>query len=121
MEGDAEPRVGADAEGKERVPANESRARWYRMSGTIGGAPAAIVSFGHPDNFRAPQPIRVNPDDPMVCWAPSQLGEWEIEPGKPYVARYRFAVWDEAPAVEEIERLWGDYAEPVRASLKARP
>jgi hypothetical protein len=84
----------------------------------VGGEPASIVVLGHPDNLRAPQPMRVNPDDPFICWAPSQLGDWAIEPGKPYVSRYRFAVFDDAPEVAEIERLWADYAEPVKATLR---
>jgi hypothetical protein len=106
------------SEGKDRAAANESRGRWYRVSGTVDGGPASIVVFSHPENFRSPQPMRVNPDDPFICWAPPQLGEWSIEPGQPYVSRYRFAVWDEAPDVAEIERLWNDYAEPVKAALR---
>ena len=106
------------SEGKDRLAANETRARWYRMSGLVDGKPAAVVSFGHPENFRAPQPLRVNPDDPMVCWTPSQLGEWEIKPGEPYVSRYRFAVFGTVPEVPEIERLWNDYADPVKVVVK---
>jgi len=34
--------------------------------------------------FRAPQPMR-RIDEPFFCFAPSQLGDWEISPGKPYV------------------------------------
>jgi hypothetical protein len=106
------------SEGKTRADGNETRARWYRVSGTVGGKPVAIVSYGHPENFRAPQPLRLNPTDPFFCWAPSQLGDWAINPGKSYISRYRFAVWDEAPEVPEIERLWKDYAEAVTVIVK---
>jgi hypothetical protein len=106
------------SEGKDRKDANESRGRWYRISGLVEGKPAAFVSFSHPGNFRFPQPMRVNPDDPFICWAPSQLGEWEIKPGEPYVSRYRFAVFASVPEVPEIERLWNDYAEPAKVTVK---
>jgi len=106
------------SEGKDRAAANETQARWYRMSGELDGKPAAFVSFSHPSNFRAPVPLRVNPDDPFICWSPSQLGEWSIEPGKPYVARYRFAVFSAVPDVAEIERLWNDYAEPPKVTVR---
>ena len=106
------------SEGKDRAAANETRGRWVRASGPIDGKPAAIVLFGSPENFRAPQPMRVNPDDPFVCWAPSQLGDWEIAPGTPYVSRYRFAVFSAVPEVAEIERLWNDYADPPKVSVK---
>jgi hypothetical protein len=106
------------SEGKERANGNETQARWYRMSGELDGKPAALVSFGHPSNFRAPQPMRINPDDPFICWSPSQLGDWAIEPGQPYVARYRFAVFSNVPDVGEIERLWNDYAEPPKVTVR---
>jgi hypothetical protein len=106
------------SEGRTRANGNESRARWIRISGTLGGQPAAMVLFGHPGNFRAPQPLRINPDDPFFCFAPSQLGNWAILPAQPYVMRYRFAVYDEAPAIAEIERLWNDYAQPPTVTVR---
>jgi hypothetical protein len=106
------------SEGKDRESGNGAQARWCRMSGNVDGRPAAIVLYGHPSNFRAPQPVRINPDQPFFCWAPPVLGRFEIKPGEPYVARYRFAVFGRVPEVPEIERLWSDYAEPPKVSLK---
>jgi hypothetical protein len=106
------------SEGRNRGNGDGTRARWIRISGTLGGQPAAIVIYGHPANFRAPQPLRVNPTDPFFCFAPSKLGDWSIVPGVPYLMRYRFAVYDEAPAVAEIERLWNDYADPPRVTVR---
>ena len=106
------------SEGKTRSNGDGTRARWIRVSGTLGGQPAALVIYGHPANFRAPQPLRVNPTDPFFCYAPSKLGNWQINPGQPYLMRYRFAVYDEAPAVPEIERLWNDYAVPPAVTVR---
>jgi len=44
--------------------------------------------------FRAPQTAADSPDRAVPLFSPSQLGDWAIEPGKPYVARYRFIVAD---------------------------
>jgi hypothetical protein len=105
------------SEGKTGVDGNTTRARWCHVGGDIDGKAAGLAIFCHPDNFRFPQPIRVHPHEPFFCFVPSQLGEWRIEPGMPYVARYRFVVADGDPEPKEIERLWRDYAEPVSVLL----
>jgi hypothetical protein len=96
----------------DRVKGNETRARWCHISGDVDGARAGVAILCHPDNFRAPQPMRLHPTEPFFCFAPSQLGDWEISPGKPYVSRYRFIVADGPPDRAELERLWNDYAHP---------
>lgn len=97
----------------DRVKANATRARWCYVGGLVDGGPSGVAILGHPGNFRFPEPIRMHPGEPFFCFAPSQLGEWRIEPGKAHVARYRFVVFDGAPDRELIERWWRDYAEPV--------
>jgi hypothetical protein len=99
----------------DRVKANETRAKWCHVGGDVDGKPAGIAILCHPDNFRFPQPIRIHPTEPFFCYAPSQLGEWKIEPGKPYVAKYRFVVSDGPADAEQIERMWKEYAEPAKA------
>ncbi len=105
------------SEGKSRVDGNETTARWALMTGALGGRPASIGFLCHPSNFRFPQPIRIHPSEPFFNWAPSQGGDFTIEPGKPYVSRYRFVVADEALGVDEMNALWKAYAEPT-ATLK---
>jgi hypothetical protein len=34
------------------------------------------------------------------------------------VARYRFAVFSNVPDVGEVERLWNDYAEPPKVTVR---
>jgi len=95
-----------------RVAANGTRARWYWVGGNVDGALAGIAVLGHPGNFRAPEPLRVHPKEPFVCWAPSHLGNWSLEPGKVHIARYRFVVFDGTPDAAILNRLWADFAEP---------
>ena len=106
------------SEGKTRENGNETRAKWCHVGGLVDGKPAGVAILCHPDNFRFPQPVRLHPDEPFFCFAPSQLGDWSIEPGKPYVAKYRFVVSDGEPDAAEIERLWRDYASPVKVTVQ---
>ncbi len=100
------------SEGKTRADGNGTVARWCRMSGTVDGKARSIVFYGHPGNFRAPQNTRLHPTEPFFCYCPAVPGDFSIEPGKPYVSRYRYSVHEGEPSVEAIERIWTDYAEP---------
>ena len=105
------------SEGKDRSNGHGTRARWCHIGGRIDGQLAGIAILDHPTNFRAPQAMRINPDQPFFCYSPSLIGDWKIEPGKPYVSRYRFIVYDGAPDKHELDRLWNDYADPVNATI----
>jgi hypothetical protein len=61
--------------------------------------------------------MRINPDDPFFNFAPTQLGPFEIKPGQPYVARYRYVVSDGPPDPKELDRLWNDYANPPQVTV----
>jgi hypothetical protein len=98
--------------GKTRQDGNHTRARWVITHGRSEGQAAAVVVMGHPDNFRAPQHVRLHPTKPYFCYAPMVLGTFEIEPGMPYVSRYRYATYDGMPDAPLADRLWRDLAEP---------
>ncbi len=100
------------SEGKTRANGHETRARWCHVGGKVDGKLAGIAILDHPSNFRAPQPMRIHPCNPFFCYAPVQLGELTIEPGKPYDARYRFVTSDGPPDANQIDRLWNDFAHP---------
>lgn len=110
--GETLPRILTSEGVTNRIEANETRARWVRLSGEIDGKAAGVALLCHPGNFRAPQPIRMHPKEPFLCYAPSQLGDWSIEPGSEYVSRYRIVVFDGKLEAVELERLWNDYAHP---------
>lgn len=98
------------SEGKTRKDGNETPARWCWVGGPVDGAACGVAILCHPSNFRAPQPVRLHPTEPFFCYAPQQGGEFTIEPGKPYVARYRFVVADGEPDRALIERMYDDFA-----------
>lgn len=105
------------SEGKDRATGHATRARWCHIGGRVDGQLAGVAILDHPGNFRAPQPMRINPDQPFFNYAPSQMGEFKIEPGKPYVSRYRFIVYDGPPDKDELDRLWNDYANPPQVTV----
>jgi len=105
------------SEGKDRTSGHGTRARWCHIGGRVDGQLAGIAILCHPDNFRAPQPMRIHPDEPFFNFAPSQMGQWEIAPGKAYISRYRYVVADGPPEKTELDRLWNDYANPPRVSI----
>jgi hypothetical protein len=104
------------SEGKDRIAGDDTRARWCAIFGEVEGVVAGIAALGHPDNFRAPQPVRIHPDDPYFNFSPSKLGDWRIDPGVPYVSQYRFVAFDGPADPAELDRLWNDYAEPPKVS-----
>jgi len=108
------------SEGKDRTSGDSSTGRWVHMGGTVDGGLTGIAILIHPDNFRAPQPLRLNPKNPQLCIAPSQQGDWEISPGKPYVSRHRFVVADGAADAAELDRLWNDYAHPPAVTVELK-
>lgn len=102
----------------DRIKGHATRADWCYIGGITGGKQGGIAILGHPGNFRAPQPMRIHPTEPFFCFAPQQLGEMRIEPGQPYVSRYRFVVLDGQPSKERIDAFWRDYTEPVKVTVK---
>lgn len=107
------------SEGRDRTNGHGTRARWCHIGGYVDGALAGVGILGHPENFRFPQHMRIHPTEPFFNWAPSQAGDWAIQPGEPYVARYRFVVYDGPPDATQLDRLWNDYAHPPIVTVSA--
>lgn len=100
----------------DRAQANSKPARWIAMYGAAGDGKAGIAILGHPENFRAPQPVRVNPEAPFLSFAPQIAGEMKISHGEEYRSAYRFVAFDGEPDKQLLNRLWHDYAAPPTAT-----
>jgi hypothetical protein len=107
------------SEGRTRVDGHATRAKWVVESGKIGGAQASIGFLCHPSDFRFPQPLRIHPDEPFFNWAVPQGGDFSIEPGKPYTARYRFIVADGPLKAGDMDAAWAAYGEGPQPAVTA--
>jgi len=96
--------------GKGREKGNHTRPNWVVQFGEVDNEVCGIAAMCHPRNFRAPQPVRLHPKKPYFCFAPMVLGEFQIEPDKPYISRFRFVAFDGEPDAEQLEALWKEYA-----------
>lgn len=105
------------SEGKDRQAGNHTRPTWVDIHGVSDGKAAGVTIFCHPSNFRAPQPVRLHPKMPYFCFAPMVLGAFRIEPGKPFISRYRFYVHDGQLPPAAADALHNDYAHPVEVKL----
>jgi hypothetical protein len=107
------------SEGKTRKDGHGTRVRWCDMAGRIDDKWQGLTVMSHPGNFRHPEPIRIWPEGQVFFnFAPSQLGDWIMEPGKDYVFRYRLYVHEGKVNVGDAERIWCDYAEPPNVKLE---
>jgi len=97
--------------------ANHKRPNWLDAYGKIDGSTAGIAIFGHPSNYKHPQPIRVHPTMPYFCFAPMVTGGFAIAPGEMYTSNYRFVTHDGEPDTNLLEQLWHDYATPPQVQL----
>jgi len=105
------------SDGRTRADGRGARARWCYMGGLVGGRPAGIAMFDHPQNARHPQPLVIHPTAPFLGYAPVALGALTIAPDRPYVARYRFIALDGPADAALLERLWVDFANPPSIAL----
>jgi Methane oxygenase PmoA len=107
-----------NSDGQARIAADSHPSRWCRLGGPVDGGQASVAILCHPGNFRAPQPVRMHPKEPYLCWAPSQGGPWRISPGEPYVMHYRILTADGLTDRAELDRCWTDYAEPPIVTIQ---
>jgi hypothetical protein len=107
------------SEGKTRKDGHGTRARWCDMGGAIEGKWAGVTVMSHPQNFRHPEPMRIwDKGQVFFNFAPSQLGDWVMEPGKENIFRYRLYVHEGKVNVDDVERIWRDYAEPPNVKIE---
>ena len=97
----------------DRKKGEGTRARWCYLGGKTSAGLSGTAVLGFPDNFRFPMPLRLHPDMPYFSIAPQKLGAFSIQPGKPYVTRYRFVVTDGEPDAKLFDACWNSLAHPA--------
>ncbi len=105
------------SEGFDRLAGDDTNARWCAIAGTIDDKITGFAVLGHPENFRAPQPVRIHPDEPYFSFSPIKKLASSIEPGATYRTRFRIVTFDGAPDAKTLDALWQDYADPAAAEV----
>ncbi len=82
------------SEGKDRVAGNHTRPAWVKMAGELDGQACGIVAIPHPDNFRAPQWVRLHPEKPYFVFSPMVEEPFTIQPEQAYRSRFRWVIYD---------------------------
>lgn len=105
------------SEGKTRKDADGSTARWAKIEGIVDGANAGIVMMSYPGNYNHPEPLRIWPEnsnknrgDMFANFSPTKNMDWQLEPGRTYVLRYRLIVFNGEMSEENAETGWRHYA-----------
>jgi hypothetical protein len=101
----------------DRKKGEGTRARWCYLGGKTEAGLSGTAVLGFPENFRFPTPLRLHPNMPYFSIVPQKLGAFTIEPGKPYVTRYRFVVTDGEPDAKLFEACWNSLAYPAVSSV----
>jgi hypothetical protein len=101
----------------DRKKGDGTRARWCYLGGKTTAGLSGTAVLGFPDNFRFPMPLRLHPDMPYFSIVPQKLGGFSIQPGKPYVTRYRFVVTDGEPDAKLFDACWNSLAHPAVVSF----
>jgi hypothetical protein len=108
------------SEGKTRVDADGTRARWTDLNGAFkNNGQSGIVFFSHPANREHPEPMRVWPitenkgrGDVYFEFCPIRHKSWVLDPGKVYRLKYRILVYDGKIDKSIADRIWNDFAYP---------
>jgi hypothetical protein len=101
----------------DRKKGDGTRARWCYLGGKTEAGTSGTAVLGFPDNFRFPMPLRLHPDMPYFSIVPQKLGAFSLQPGKPYVTRYRFVVTDGEPDAKLFDACWNSLAHPAVVSV----
>ena len=53
--------------------------------------------------------VRLHPSMPYFVYSPMVKEPFSIEPGKPYVSKFRYLTFDGQPNLKMIEKAWKDW------------
>lgn len=114
------------SEGKTRLDADGSRARWCVVDGETNAelGRSGILFLSHPANRMHPEPMRVWPIDAnggrgdiFFEFTPIRYEPWELQPFQKYTLRYRMVVFDGEIEPEVAERYWKSFAKQPKIQI----
>jgi hypothetical protein len=106
------------SEGLSRKDGDQEPARWVDLTGPIAEGSARYAGamiLDHPGNVNHPTVARIHPTTlPFFCFVPGHDETVTIGAAEPTVFRYRILIHDGHPDRVRNERIWHDFADPVR-------
>jgi len=112
------------SEGLGRAEADGSTARWVIAHGNLGNDYGGLEMMSHPANYNHPEPLRIWPEDSngrgdvFLNFSPTKNKDWRLEPGRTYLLKYRFLIFDDKLSKEEAEEAWQSFAHPPKIKIK---
>lgn len=116
------------SEGKTRIDADGSRARWCIVEGQTNtkSGRSGILFLSHPSNRMHPEPMRVWPIDAnggrgdlYFEFVPIRYEPWEIKPFRDYTLKYRMIVFDGKMDKQTAEMYWNSFAKMSKIKNKS--
>ncbi len=111
------------SEGKTRKDADGSKARWCIVQGEIADDYAGVVMMSYPTNYNFPEPLRIWPEDQygrgdmFANFCPTKNMDWILKPGKNYMLRYRFLVYNDRLNSKKADEAWQYFAYPPEVKI----
>ncbi len=105
------------SEGRTRLDADSSTARWFIVQGSLGNDYGGGLMLSHPENYNHPEPLRIWPIDQygrgdiMAMFSPTKTTDWLLVPGEKYRLRYRLVVFDGEMTAGKAGEFWKSYTE----------
>jgi hypothetical protein len=112
------------SEGKNRAASDGSTAKWCMVQGAVSNDHAGLVMMSYPTNYNYPEPLRVWPEnmnkrgDVFLNFSPTKNKNWLLSPGKDYVLKYRFLVFNDRFSKEKAEAAWQNFTDPPAITIK---
>jgi hypothetical protein len=113
------------SEGKTRKDTDNSKAKWCIVQGALpDNAYGGAVMLSYPGNYNHPEPMRIwtlntnGRGDMFANFAPTKDIDWLLEPGKTYVLKYRFVVFNGKFDKAKAESAWQYFANPAKVTVK---
>ncbi len=107
------------SEGKTRIDADGSNARWCIVEGESNTAAgrSGILFLSHPSNRMHPEPMRVWPldanggrGDMYFEFVPIRHQSWKLESRQDYTLKYRMILFDGVMKTKTAEMYWNAFA-----------
>jgi hypothetical protein len=115
------------SEGKTRIDADGSNARWCIVEGESGtqAGRSGILFLSHPSNRMHPEPMRVWPldanggrGDMYFEFVPIRHEDWKLDTRKDYTLKYRMVIFDGKMDAKTAEMYWNSFAINPKTQMK---